>query len=363
MRRALLRLAGALALGLILTAPAAAQQVSANVSMRGPGHVEVGQAFQLEVRAEVTGAANAQVELPDLTPFDVIGRQVSNPVQFSFGFGNRTRLVQSTTVHRLTLRARQAGTYQIAPATVVAQGQRFESNPITLEVGSGGPVTQVGPGAQPDPSTTNPPPGAAIDGATFDPNGFVRTVIDHADPYVGQQVTVTVYLYAPQPVQGNLQITQEPTTDGFWVQDLLPPSRSLEGRMQEVRGQRFYVYVLRRLAAFPLRAGELTIGPTGATVSQGGIFGSIFGAPRGPLNLGGVPVTVEARALPAEHRPAGEVHVGTLSLTAELDSDAGRHRRRRHAHRHRPRQRPDAASERARAARGRPAGAAARDRR
>lgn len=297
-----------------LTAPAAAQQVQATVTMRAPTDVDVGQTFQLEVRADVTGAANAQVDLPDLSPFDVIGRQVSNPVQFRFGFGTQTQLIQSTTVHRLTLRARSPGTFELTPAAVVAQGARFESNPLTIRVGG-----SAMPGSDDPVADTTPPPGAGVDGTVFDPGGFVRTVVDRAQPYVGQQVTATVYLYSPEPIQGGLQITQEPTTEGFWVHDLLPPTRSLEGQAQDVRGQRFYVYVLRRLAAFPLRAGQLTIGPTGVSVTTGGFFGSVFGGGGGPLSRTGVPVTVEARELPAENRPAGEIHVGTLELTAELD--------------------------------------------
>ncbi len=148
----------------------------------------------------------------------------------------------------------------------------------------------------------------------------MRTVVDRARPYVGQQVTVTIYLYTRNPLRGSMSITQEPTTEGFWVQDLLPPSRSLDATTQVVRGIDFQVYVIRRLAAFPLRAGELTIGATGIAVSGGGFF-DLFGGGGGspPLNRFGVPVTVTAIDPPAENRPSGEVHVGTLELESEID--------------------------------------------
>ena len=308
-------LLASLALALALPAvPAAAQQdVSASVTMSADRTaLQVGDVFRLEVRAEVTGAANAQVELPELGAFDVLGRQVSTPVQFRFGFGSQTQLVQSTTVHLLTLRAREAGTFDLSPAAVVAPGgRRFESERLTIRVG--GPANAVDPVA--DPSV---PPPLTGDGAQFDPEGFVRTVVDDARPTVGQQVTVTVYLYSRQPLRGGLQITQEPTTEGFWVHDLLPPTRSLEGQRQNVRGVDFNVYVLRRLAAFPLRAGALTIGATGITVTTGGIF-DIFGRGSAPLSRVGVPLSLEAQPLPDEGRPAGNVHVGSLELTATLD--------------------------------------------
>lgn len=311
---ALLRtLLASLALALSASPAAAQQDVSATVTMSADRTaLQVGDVFRLEVRAEVTGAASSQVELPELGAFDVLGRQVSTPVQFRFGFGSQTQLVQSTTVHLLTLRAREAGTFDLSPAAVVAPGgRRFESERLTIRVG--GPADAIDPVV--DPSV---PPPLTADGAQFDAEGFIRTVVDDARPTVGQQVTVTVYLYSRQPLRGGLQITQEPTTEGFWVHDLLPPTRSLEGQRQNVRGIDFNVYVLRRLAAFPLRAGALTIGATGVSVTTGGIF-DIFGRGSAPLSRVGVPLSLEAQALPAEGRPAGDVHVGSLELTATLD--------------------------------------------
>lgn len=299
---------------LFVPALAGAQDAAVTVSMQADRTaVQVGEVFRLEVRADATGS-EARIELPDLSAFDVLGREVTTPVRFQFGFGGQQRVVQSTTVHRLTLRARRAGRFELEPAAAVAGGRRFESAPLTIEVGG----ASAG-----DPDATAPavtPPSLGADGTTFDPQGFVRTVVDHARPYVGQQVTVTSYLYVRQPLRGGLSITQEPTTDGFWVHDLLPPTRQLEEQRQNVRGLDFYVYVLRRFAAFPLRSGALTIGGTGASVrSRGGLIDFFDPQPRGPFSRVGVPVTIEAQPLPSEGRPSGNVHVGSLTLTAELD--------------------------------------------
>lgn len=311
---ALFRVFAALAV-LFVVAPASAQQpAQADVTIASDRtEVDVGGVFRLEVRVELTGTDDARVELPDLRAFDVLNRSVSTPMQFRFGFGSQAALIQSTTVHRFTLRARQPGTFELEAAAVLGDGRRVESRPLTIRVG--------GSNARPSLPTAPPdPPDAPEDGVPFDPEAFVHTVVDNPRPYVGQQVTVTVYLYTRRPLHGGLQITKEPTTDGFWVHDLLPPSRSLNAQRRTVRGIPFDAYVVRQFAAFPLREGPLTIGPTGISVtsSGGGLFGML--APSGPpLDRMGVPVTIEAQPLPSAGRPPGYVHVGSLELEATLD--------------------------------------------
>ena len=297
-------------LSLAFAPVASAQQPSANVTMNADRTtMEVGEIFRLTVEARVQGASNVQVQLPDLSAFEVISRQVSTP--FSFSFRGNVQMVQSTTRHSLTLRARQPGRIELAPAYVEIGNQRFESDRLVLEV-SGAPGDPDGP--QP---TQDLPPANHVDGMQYDPNGFLRTWVDEGQPYVGQQVTVTVYLYLPQSLRGQPQITQEPSTDGFWTQDLLGPSHDLTPRRQTLNGRSFQVYVLRRFAAFPLQPGELTIGATALSIAPSGIFG-IFGGNQPPFSRTGVPLTITARSLPPGAAP-GTPHVGSLELGAELD--------------------------------------------
>jgi hypothetical protein len=312
---ALLALIGALG----LAAPARAQSVSGEVSLSvDRTQVEVGGMLRLTVQAHVRGASASNVQLPDLSAFDVVSRQVSNPFSLRFGFGGAQQHVESRTRHSLVLRAREPGTFEIGPASVAAGGRTFRSNTVTVTVGAGGATSGSDPQGAPDPAT-GPPPADRRDGMQYDPRGFVRTWVDHGEPYLGQQVTVTVYLYTRDPLRGSPTITQEPSTEGFWTRDLLPPSRTLRGERQRLNGRTFHVYVLRRFAAFPLETGELTIGPTSVTVTQGGIFGIFGGGRTEPLSRTGVPVTLDVRELPEAGRPPGEVHVGSLALEAELD--------------------------------------------
>jgi len=110
-------------------------------------------------------------------------------------------------------------------------------------------------------------------------------------------------------------VNQQPSTDGFWVQDLLPAQRTLEPHRQTVRGVPYSVYLIRRFAAFPLRTGELTIGGLGLRVQTGHGFG--FVRTGGVLERTGAARTVSVRALPAP-APAG-AFVGEATVEARLD--------------------------------------------
>ena len=78
--------------------------------------------------------------------------------------------------------------------------------------------------------------------------------------------------------------------------------------------------MLRRFAAFPLRSGELTIGPMTVAIDRSSLM-DLFGPgrARGALQRTGVPVVLEVQALPEQDRPGPNVAVGSFQLDAKLD--------------------------------------------
>lgn len=307
-----------------------AQNVSGRVSMTTDRtEVAVGQPFRLQIRADISGADVDHIAVPDLSPFEIRARQVSRPVQFRFGFGGQQQVVQSTTVQTYTLVARTPGRYELTPATVTAGGRSFSSEPVTIVVG-GTPQQPVTPPGTTPPTGPQPPAsgvaGSAssrveVDGAQVDPRAFLRTVADEAEPYVGEQVTVSVYLYTREPIHAAPQVTREPSADGFWVHDLLPPQRTLEAQTQRIQGVYYRVYLLRRFAAFPLREGELTIGAPEVVLQSGSLFDLFGGGGQAELRRSGVPITIRARPLP--NPPPGAV-VGRYTIDAQLDRNQAR---------------------------------------
>lgn len=298
--------------------------------------VNVGNEITLEIRIDAQGGEPQRVRLPDLSDFDELRREVRQPMRFQFGFGGQQQVVQSSTVYTFVLRARRAGRFRLEPVRADLGGRTFTSAPLAIVVADGtgaapdpgsgstslvplGPgVGQVAP-TQPTTGDVAPPTGA-LDGARYDAQAFLRTVVDKPRPHAGEQVTVTVYLYVRGSIGSSPVASREPSTDGFWVHDLLPATRTLDATQQVVGGVPFRVYVLRRFAAFPLRTGALTIGPMVVDVQTGGFF-DIFtgGTPGEQLRREGVPVSLDVQELPAAGRPPGNVRVGRFELEARLD--------------------------------------------
>ncbi|HEX6241592.1 MAG TPA: BatD family protein, partial [Polyangiales bacterium] len=131
--RALLAWLAVAALPLALAAPALAQKT--RVTMVASAHqVQVGDPFMLEIRADVSGDDIDDVALPDLGKLEVLGRRVSRPISFSFGFGSggQHAQVQSQVVYDFTLRAARPGTYVIQPAIVTVGNRKFASQQLTI---------------------------------------------------------------------------------------------------------------------------------------------------------------------------------------------------------------------------------------
>jgi tetratricopeptide (TPR) repeat protein len=183
------------------------------------------------------------------------------------------------------------------------------------------PPQQPPPSPPPQPGTSGLPgqiDPAELTGATYDPELFLRTVVTPAEPYVGQQVSTTIYIYTTLQLS-NVNVTREASTDGFWAEDLTGPMRRIEFEDQFVGQSRFRVAILRRMALFPLREGALTIGP--AQLEAVPAFRSIFSPRAGTVERQGVPFEVRVRPLPEKGRPADfqPSNVGRYTITSSVD--------------------------------------------
>jgi len=296
----------------------------------------------IRVYVQTHGAGQPDIEVPEFEGFQIIQRAVQRPMQFSFGFGNSQPVVTSTTQYTFVLAPMGPGTFKIPPVKVSLGQKVFTSKPLALTVTAqaaqpnqqqaapddvqqprqlplgGGTIQQ--PQAQQPAAAETPAPQALGDVAVFDNEAFLRTVVDKVEPYEGEQVTATIYLYTRHNLQQVPAVQTEASTDGFWVQDLLSATRSLEPTRQVIKGRGYWVYVLRRFALFPLRNGELTIGSMALTLTRDGLF-DLFDPMRGPsaLERKSVPVLVRVKPLPAENKPSGNTAVGSFEIKTALD--------------------------------------------
>ncbi|MCZ6807517.1 MAG: BatD family protein, partial [Deltaproteobacteria bacterium] len=277
-----------------------------------PREVRVGEPFRLEVRVNVKGGSLEDLTLADLKKYPelaVISHQTSRPVQVSFGFGSGLK-VESSLSHQYVMRALSPGTFKFSPAVAKVDGKTYRSDPLTIVVL---PSNGVNGGAASAP-VSSPEVGEELSGARYDPRAFLRTVVAQDDVYSGQQVDVTVYLYARVRMAAQSVNPTKPTMDGFWVYH--EQITNLEGSMVTVNGVQYRAYVLQKSAAFPQRPGELTIGAPKVTFDIATM--SLFDAPE-RIERTGVPVTVDVKPLP---KP-GPAHafVGTYSIRAWLDRE------------------------------------------
>jgi hypothetical protein len=311
--------------------PAAAQ--SARVSMSASAsHVSVGEPFAVEIRSDVTGANLDDVAIPDFGKLQVLAQRVSRPFSFSIGFGSNGQhaRMQSQVVHSYTLVAVAPGTYVIQPAIITVNGRKYASQRLSIEASGAALPQPPGPsGAAPsDPAAGGgaalAPPEGPLSGARFDNDLFLRSVVDKTRAYVGEQVTVTIYLYVRGGLSQNPSITREPTTEGFWVQDLLSAQQTRAPVHQTVNGRSFSAYVLRRYAAFPLRPGKLEIGAPAIELGAGNSLFDLLTGPAAPVRRDGVSVAVEVLPLPERKKPSGPTHVGSLSLEASAEPTQGK---------------------------------------
>jgi hypothetical protein len=320
----------ALCAATLVSAPAHAQKVRVTM-ISSATQVSVGDPFVIEVRADLAGDDVDDIALPDFGKLEVLSRRVSRPMSFSFGFGSGGQHAQvlSQIVHGFTLRATAPGTYLIQPAIVTVGGRKYASQKLTI-VATGAalpnaPDPNAGQGLVPPQDDDQPdqagiaPPDGPLSGARYDPELFLRTVVDKPKAQLGEQVTITVYLYVYGGLSQNPSITREPTTEGFWVQDLLPVQRTLAPVRQEVNGRTYNVYVLRRFAAFALRTGKLKVGAPAIEIASGPSLFDLITGPTQTIRRNGVEVPIEALALPEQGARKGPTHVGTLSLEASLD--------------------------------------------
>jgi hypothetical protein len=282
----------------------------------------------LQITVQSRGTGSPRVELPQLDGFRVVSQQVQRPMQFSFSLGAQAT-VQSSSIYTFVLQPLRPGVLMIKPIRAELDGKVQTSRPLQITVSAGanqpapdrsGQPQAGGAELQSGSAAAESNKGSSQDSAQIDPIAFLRTVVDKSEPYEGEQVTVTIYLYVRERLQATPNIETEPTTDGLWIHDLLPAARALQPGRQVVGNDVYTVYVLRRVAAFPLRSGEITIGPMSLVIDTSSLF-DVFAPDRARPNLkrASQPVTLHVKPLPEQGRPPGEVAVGRFALSAKLD--------------------------------------------
>ena len=271
----------------------------------------------LTLRIAVTYASKADtgnLEVPTFADFDVVSRSQSEQVTFTLS--NSTPSFRRTVITSLALTPRRAGDLTIEPVKLEFRGQRFQTEPIKVRVVPAGQALRRRP----------PGPDRLADdrlGESLDPFAdlhpgqrdlILRAMVDNERPFVGQQVTYSLYLLARTNVS-SIEKLQIPRLDGFWSEDVEAPQQ-LVPEQRILDGVPYTAYLLRRRALFPLRPGKAAIEPAEVQVLTG--FGMLFS--RESSRRSSQALQLEVQPLPPG-RPAGfdfgNVGQWTLSASAE----------------------------------------------
>jgi hypothetical protein len=308
-----------LALALALPARAAGGDVELSATA-DRDEVALDGTVTLEVTATYAQKGDpGELQLPPFRDFDVVSRSESE--QVSFQFVNGAPSFRRTTVYSIALTPHHAGDAVIEPARLTWQGRSYSTQAIKIRVLPAGqappPRAQRQSRAQDQLEQAPEQPDLADPFQDVHPGSkdlLLRATVDHDQPYVGQQLTYSLYLLARINVSG-IDKLQLPRLDGFWSEEIEAPQQ-LVGEARIIDGVPYRSFLLRKRALFPLRAGKATIEPAEVEVLTG--FGMLFS--RGNARRQSQPVLLDVQPLPPG-KPAGfdQGNVGEWELKATVE--------------------------------------------
>ncbi len=313
---------------LVLTASNAFATARVQVAIDPPNPM-VGEAFRVIYNVSIRNETGVQVAPIDFGTLELMSDPSPPQLPMMWGGGFSMSI---DTAQEYVVRAVAPGRYTISGARVtnVQTGRVIAQQPPIVFTVQGNSAMIAGPddaGAEdappPPPADPDAPPPGDLTGADFNPNGFLRAVVDNPNPFLGQQITLRVWLYVASS-EANCTVSDEPTLPGFWNESLTALTRECASRWftTNIGGRFMSVGLVRKIALFPSQTGRLVIGETRANVEMmsGGIFRSVQ-----RMDARSPAVYVDVREPPVAGRPADYIPgtIGPIQLTAEVDRPSG----------------------------------------
>jgi len=305
-----------------------------------PSTIEVGDVASYVVVVMVHGQGHpADVKPGRVSGVTLLGSAGSAPIHMrSIVNGVASEVNGLTSTWRV--RGDREGTFTLGPATVNIDG--------TVKSIPAAKVTVVGKGKAPkrnnDPFAGTPFAGTFPQGSTIDPFkglldfgdddrrpepamptadpklgmdaprqavAFLHSVVDKTRAVVGEQVTLSVYLYEdPYAQQGRPGDVHEPTANDFVKRSLMEDETRVIGLgTANVGGKPWNVKLVRKNALFPLKTGRLAIEPMSLMLTQARV--GLRESER---------LFVDVAEPPVDGRPAGFAmgDVGDMALSANV---------------------------------------------
>jgi hypothetical protein len=259
-----------------------------------------------------------ELQMPALADFDLVSRE-QQAEQVSFAFINGAPSFRRTIVTVVSLTPKRTGDLVIEPFKLVYNGRTYQTQPLKVHVLPAGqaPPPSRAQRSRPNPFDAFDQPSELDPFADVHPGSrdlLLRASVDNDRPFVGQQVTYSLYLLARINVSG-IDKLQLPRLDGFWTEEIEAPQQ-LVGDARIIDGVPYRSFLLRKRALFALRPGHVVIEPAEVEVLTG--FGMLFS--RGSSRRQSQEVTLDVQPLPPGKPPGFDPgNVGQWSLSATVD--------------------------------------------
>ncbi|MES2110541.1 MAG: BatD family protein [Bacteroidota bacterium] len=277
----------------------------------------VGTGEQFQVDFTVNGNAS-DFNPPAFSTFQVLsGPNQSTSME---SINGRTTVTASLSY---ILMAAKEGEYTIGPATCTVNGKRYTTDAIKIKVVKGRAVPQAQAGQQAAEGT--------IETATGDiaKNIFLKAVVDKADVYQGQQLTVNFRLYTRIGIDDS-RVDKVPDLTGFWNEDINKPQQQqqVQWKVETYKGLKYNTADIKQTILFPEHSGNITIDPFQMTfivrqpVQSRDVMDQFFGGSFKQVKYvaKSAPVVIHVKPLPDAGKPDSFTGaVGTFNIETAID--------------------------------------------
>ncbi len=298
----------------------------------------------------------SQPNLPPIQDFEILNEWQSQEVRSSQSItaqGPKFEVIRSTK-HNFLLQPMREGTLSIPSVEVIVEGKSFLTKPLSIRVGknlavppsernggrgSPGGNNQLPPGFLDDEEhdlfsqllRRGMPPqfgnrggqGGTSRTLPINPNEafFIQVETDKTEAYVGEQITVSWYLYTRGAIR-DLDTLKYPSLRGFWKEDI-EIATHLNFMDEVVNGLPYKKALLASFALFPIKEGTATIDEYKAKCTVIPTIDAMGGLALGKpysYEKSSKPIKVTVKALPTEGRPADfSGAIGDFQVTARAE--------------------------------------------
>jgi hypothetical protein len=334
--------------GAILLSAAAHAADGVNVTATvDRNQVGVGDVINLTVSVTAQDSTNVNPpQVPPLSGFDVIN--TSSGMETRSTFVNGRFMTEQSRSFTYMLAITQKGALSIPPIAVTVDGQTYKTQPIQISATG---ARSAPPQARQQQAPTDPfdqmdemeelfnqmiqrrlQPRGAPGGGGQVPSGpsgqvnpdeafFIHAEADKQKAFVGEQITVSFYLYTRGNIR-DIDTLKYPDLRGFWKEEIEMATR-LNFEQAVVNGLSYSRALLVSYALFPIKPGKATIDSYKAkcTVVTPANFG--FGRPY-VFTKASKPIAIEVIDVPENGRPANySGAVGHFRVNAAFEPPTG----------------------------------------